>query len=59
MCLSEENLGRYLSWLWDQSALTTSEKREIDKWIGDYAIVPSTALSAADTATEWLVQQVA
>lgn len=59
MCLSEENLARYLSWLWDQSALTPSEKREIDKRIEDYAIVLPTALSAADTATEWLVQQVA
>ena len=59
VCLSEENRNRYLDWLWDRSTLASSERREIDRWIQDHAIVPSPGLSEADRAAEWLVQEVA
>ena len=39
--------------------MPTSERREIDSWIQDYAIVTSPGVSEADRATEWLVQEVA
>ncbi len=59
VCISEENRSHYLGWLWDHSPLTTSERRKIDRWIQDYAIVPSPGTSEADRAAEWLVQEVA
>ena len=59
VCLSERNRNGYLRWLWNQSPLPTSERREIDRWIQDYAIVTSPGVSEADRATEWLVQEVA
>ena len=57
--LSEESRNLYLGWLWDHSRLSTSEKRDIDKWIKDHAIVPSPGLSAADKAAEWITQEIA
>ena len=45
--------------LWNHSPLSTSESREIDRWIQDYAIVTSPGVSEADRASEWLVQEVA
>jgi len=58
VCLSEQNRKRYLRWLWNHSPLPTSERREIDSQIQDYAIVTSPGVSEADMATEWLVQKV-
>ena len=52
MSLSEESRNLYLGWLWDHSPLSTSERREIDSWIKDHAIVPSPGLSVADRAAE-------
>lgn len=57
VCLSEESRNLYLGWLWDHSPLPTSERREIDGWLQDYAIVPSPGLSEADSAADWLVQR--
>lgn len=59
VCVSEENRNLFLRWLWNDSPLTASERREIDKWIQDYAIVPSPGIFEADRAAEWLVQEVA
>lgn len=59
VCISEENRDRYIGWLWDHGRLTTSESSRIEKWIQDYAIVPSPGLSEADRAVEWIVQEVA
>ena len=57
VCLSEERRNLYLDWLWDDSSLTTSERRKIDAWLQDYAIVPSPGLSEVDRAGEWLVRR--
>ena len=59
VCLSEESRNLYLGWLWDESPLTTNERREIAGWLQDYAIVPAPGLSEADRAAEWLVQEAA
>ena len=59
VCLSEENRNRYLGWLWDESPLTTGERREIAGWLQDYAIISAPGLSEADRAAEWLVQEAA
>ena len=59
VCLSVRNRSHYLRWLWNQSQLPASERREIDTWIQNYAIVTSPGVSEADRATEWLVREIA
>ena len=59
VCISEQNCNRYFDWLWDHSQLTASESTKIEKWMQDYAIVPSPGFSEADRAAEWIVQEVA
>lgn len=59
VCISEENRNSYLGWLWEDSPLTSSDRRKIDGWLRDHAIVPSPGLSEADRTAEWLVQEAA
>ena len=59
VCISEENRNSYLGWLWEDSPLSSSDRREIDGWLRRHAIVPSPSLSEVDRTAEWLVQEAA